>query len=204
MDATFISRLQERLKEPLPGREAQLKMAPSFRPNGMPSSTSVKAGVLILLYPNPELHFVLMKRPAYLGVHSAQISLPGGKYEVSDKSLIETAVRETFEEVGVLPETITVLGTLSPLYIPISQTEVYPAVAFMTKKPVFSIDKNEVAYLIETPVSGLLNVQNKKTKPYDSGGFSGIIPYFDIQGHVVWGATAMILNEFAEVVESII
>jgi NTP pyrophosphohydrolases including oxidative damage repair enzymes len=204
MDSSFISKLQQRLTEPLPGKDAQLKMAPSFRPDGDSSAKSVKAGVLILLYPNPDLYFVLMKRPEYQGVHSGQISLPGGKFEVSDASLIETAVRETYEEVGVQPETISVLGTLSPLYIPVSETEVYPAVAYIDRKPVFKVDTNEVAYLIETPVHELLQTQNRKTRPYDSGRFSGIIPYFDIQGNVVWGATAMILSEFSEIIESII
>lgn len=205
MDIEIIEKLKQRLAEPLPGKDAQLKMAPSFRPEGQATAHTVQAGVLILLYPNPsELYLVLMKRTEYPGVHSAQISLPGGKFEPKDQSLVDTAVRETHEEIGISPEKITVLGRLTPLYIPVSETEVYPAVAYMSTKPVFQIEPDEVDYLIEEPIAHLLKPEIVCSKPYKDQKYGGNIPYFDIQGNHVWGATAMILSEFTEVLKSVI
>ena len=205
MNSVTISRLKQRLTEPLPGRDAQLKMAPSFRLVGSAFEHGTKAGVLILLYPNPsELHLVLMKRTEYPGVHSAQISFPGGKFDLGDKNLIETAIREIHEEIGISSEFIEVLGTLTPLYIPVSEIEVFPAIAFASQKQLFKIAPYEVDYLIEVPVDHLLNANVVKIKPYFDKKFSGTIPYFDIQGNHVWGATAMILSEFIEVLKSTI
>ena len=205
MNSEIIETLKQRLSEPLPGRNAQLKMAPSFRPESQMSDHTVKAGVLILLYPNPvELHLVLMKRTEYPGVHSAQISLPGGKFEQEDQSLVDTAVRETYEEIGISPDTITILGKLTPLYIPASETEVFPTVAFTPKKQTFRIAPDEVDYLIEVPVVNFLNPEIVNTKPFKDHRYSGIVPYYNFQGNQVWGATAMILSEFAEVLKSTI
>jgi 8-oxo-dGTP pyrophosphatase MutT (NUDIX family) len=204
MEDTIIRKLKQRLIAPLPGRTAQFKMAPSHRPDVIKPENAIKAGVLILLYPNPiDLHIVLMKRTEYPGVHSAQISFPGGKYELTDKSLVNTAIREAKEEIGVAPELITVLGALTPLYIPVSEIEVHPVVAYAPHKLSFTINKVEVDYLIEVSVEKLLHFNAIYTKSYSSDKYSGTIPYYDIQGNHVWGATAMIMSEFIEVLNSI-
>ena len=205
MNAAFISRLKQRLTEPLAGRNAQLKMAPSFRPDLQETENTAKAGVLLLLYPNPiELYLVFIKRTEYPGVHSAQISFPGGKFERSDNDLIHTAIRETQEEIGVDPSDIDILGKLSPLYIPVSEMKVYPTVAFTPQQPTFKIAPDEVDYIIEEPLDNLLKSNITKTKPYDDHRYTGTIPYYDIQGNHVWGATAMILSEFMEAIKSAI
>src|SRR6266498_899768 len=202
MHEPFIIRLKQRLTQPLPGRTAQLLMAPSFRPDLASLASTIKAGVLILLYPDPEkLSLVLMKRNTYPGIHSAQISFPGGKSDPVDKNLIETALREANEETGVDIDTVEVVGTLTPLYIPVSGFEVYPTVAFVPGKPTFIPDATEVDYLIEEPIENLLQPGIIRTKPYRSDKYTGTIPYYDIQGEEVWGATAMILSEFIEVLK---
>jgi len=205
LDTAIISKLKLKLAEPLPGRTAQLRMAPTFRPDIYKTEHSLKAGVLILLFPKPvELYTVFMKRPKYEGVHSDQISFPGGKFEKFDQSLTDTAIRETNEEIGVPAKNIQVIGTLSPLFIPVSEIEVFPTVGFCSLKPVFKIDPSEVDYLIEESLDNLLNPEIKRIKPYSGEKFTGQIPYYDVKGNHVWGATAMILSEFLEIIHSVL
>ena len=193
------------MAQPLPGRPAQLKMAPSFRPETEPKDPYAKAGVMILLYPNQsDLSLVLIKRPEYEGVHSAQISFPGGKFEQSDPDLIFTALRETEEEVGVPSANIDFLGTLTSLYIPVSEIEVFPSVGYAIQKPSFKIDPAEVDYLIEVSLKDLMNPAILHSKKFSNIKYQGEIPYYDVQDNHVWGATAMILSEFMEIVQTLI
>jgi 8-oxo-dGTP pyrophosphatase MutT (NUDIX family) len=202
MTEKVISEIKQRLREPLPGKSAQFQMAPSFRLSITKKNVSAQAGVMLLLYPNPtQLHLVLIKRTEYPGTHSGQISFPGGKFEHTDQNFIETALRETEEEIGVKMSDIEILGQLTPLYIPASEFEVYPAVGFTKSRPLFRIDKNEVQYLIETDLDFLLNPSTKAIKPYIVEAYQGDVPYFNIEGNEVWGATAMILNEFLEIIK---
>lgn len=202
MTEIIIPQLKYRLTQPLPGKDAQLKMAPSFRPDLSPKDSDTKAGVLLLLYPNiNELCLVLIKRPVYQGIHSGQISFPGGKFEPSDRSLVETALRETQEETGLSHDLIEIIGQLTPLYIPVSEIEVYPIVGFISARPIFHPDPHEVESLIEAPLSSLLAPASKEAKPFKNEKYNGIIPYFNVQNYHVWGATAMILNEFLEIIK---
>jgi 8-oxo-dGTP pyrophosphatase MutT (NUDIX family) len=197
-----ITKLIKDLTQPLPGRSAQFQMAPSFRHHFPDKTSPTQAGVLLLLYPNPiELHLVLIKRAEYLGTHSGQISFPGGKFESADFNIQNTALREAEEEIGIAGIDVKVLGQLTPLYIPVSEFEVFPVVGFVPRKPSFILDKNEVQYIIEVEVNFLLNPLNKAIKPFSNDKYKGDIPYFNIQGNEVWGATAMILNEFLEIVK---
>ncbi|NEQ50703.1 MAG: CoA pyrophosphatase [Leptolyngbya sp. SIO3F4] len=194
--------LRTRLTEPLPEETEQLRMAPYNRtarnlalrvnPNPKPSA------VLVLIYPHgTEAHTVLMLRNKYPGVHSGQVSFPGGRQEITDPDLRFTALRETEEEMGVPVQSVEVLGSLSPVYIPPSGFLVTPYVGTVLEAPHFRPDDREVHTLIETPLSLLLRDDIIKSKPIKVGS-SGIrirAPYFDVHGHVVWGATAMILSE---------
>jgi 8-oxo-dGTP pyrophosphatase MutT (NUDIX family) len=197
----WIATLKKELKKPLPGTAAQMLMAPSLRrPANVPIPMR-NSGVLLLLYPvNDRLFTVFMKRTEYGGPHSGQISFPGGKFEDGDRSLVETALRESREEIGISPDTIEVLGTLSPLHIPISNFRILPVVGFMPEKPVFTTDSHEVDYLIETALEVLLKPEIVKTKTMMFGDLSFEVPYYDIDGNHLWGATAMMLSEFLEVV----
>ena len=201
--------LDKRLKQPLPGLEAQLIMASRKRlnfkfPSGIMSSAR-PSGVLLLLYPNNgEICFILMRRPDYTGVHSGQISLPGGKFEPGDRDLIATAVREAKEEVGIKPSTVKIIGTLTPLYIPPSNYIVTPAVGWAEQRPVFKADPREVDEMIEVKLADFLDdrhVQSKRIKLFM--GISANFPCFYIDGNVIWGATAMMLSEFRVILKEI-
>jgi 8-oxo-dGTP pyrophosphatase MutT (NUDIX family) len=191
---------------PLPGMVGQIIMAPS--PPTSKINRWVKpddcreAAVALLLYPHttngriPELHITLIRRPKYPGVHSGQISFPGGRREKGE-TLETTALRETAEEVGVLPETLEIIGHLSSLYTPPSNFCIYPFAAFSSSRPSFQIDPREVAELIEVPLSLFFNpaICKEETWYFENYG-ERKIPFFDVFGHKVWGATAMMLSEF--------
>lgn len=178
---------------------AQLRMAPRPRPVRAPAKPGQprQAGVLLLLYPDAagDLTFVLMQRPEYPGVHSGQISLPGGKRE-GDESFAQTALRETCEELGVC-EGIDLLGPLEMLYIPPSDFEVYPVVGYSAERPGWSPDPTEVAAVIETPLATLLDdsIKGQEEVFRPDVNMTLTIFYYLIQGHKVWGATAAILSE---------
>ncbi|MCX6265850.1 MAG: CoA pyrophosphatase [Bacteroidetes bacterium] len=161
-----------------------------------------QSSVLILLYPlDGTIGFVLMLRPEYRGVHSGQISLPGGKYEDTDESLIYTALRESQEEVGIDPAQVQIIGQLTEMYIPPSNFLVTPVIGYQSSQPHFKADPKEVAKIIEIKLDDLMdkgNMQMKKMKL--SVGFSLEVPSYFIDGNIIWGATAMILSELREIV----
>jgi 8-oxo-dGTP pyrophosphatase MutT (NUDIX family) len=202
---TVIGFLSERLTGPLPGRSAQLKMSSQKRLRELMRFSSPEnarqSSVLVLLYPYREsTGLVLMQRPDYRGVHGGQISLPGGKREDTDESLIYTALREAREEIGVESARIQILGQLTEMYIPPSNFLVTPVVGFQHQRPVFTPDAKEVAGIIEITLDDLLNPQNlKHTKMKLSIGLTMEVPTFTIENAVIWGATAMMLNELKEI-----
>lgn len=205
----FIENLKQELKEELPGVEAQLQMAPLYediKKRYTQSLKPVKSGsVLLLLYKQEDkILLPLMLRPNYDGVHSGQISFPGGKKEEGDKDLIDTALRETREEIGIDEKEVTVLGSLTELFIPASNFTVLPVVGYAKKRPVFLADPYEVVEIIETNVFDLLDevpIKLKKINLYNNLEITA--PYYDVQGHVVWGATAMMLSEFLQIIKKI-
>ena len=209
-DEELLSKLERRLQEPLPGLDAQMKMASISRltkvKNWRVPDDARKSAVLVLLYPGSGglIHLPLQVRNAYPGVHSRQIGLPGGGVEPEDESYEGTALRETEEEVGVPRARVEVLGRLTQLYIPPSNYLVQPIVGKINFRPDFNPDPSEVAELIETPLDAFLddaNVGMGKVNP--SGGATYEVPCFNIQGKVVWGATAMMMSEFREVLQGL-
>jgi len=194
--------LREELKKDLPGHEAQYKMAPGLRMRFKPTSTFKKAAVLILLYPYKEsLYTVFIKRTNYPGIHGGQISLPGGKMEENDPDVTFTALRETEEEIGINRQTVEILGFLSPLFIPVSNMQVSPMIGYTTEKPVFRPQPDEVAELIETPVEEFLKPGIVQDKIKIIRLTRAIVPFYNINGHHIWGATAMIISEFTELLQ---
>ena len=196
----FIDNLKTNLQKPLPGEEVQFEMAHVKREKLADLFADYKnyrpSAVLILLYPNEQqTSILLIERMTYDGHHSGQIALPGGKAELSDVDLQATALREFFEETGsdIIP---TVIGKLTPIYIPVSKFMVQPFVAYVTQKPNFTISEMEVSQLIEWSIDDLLNPNIiKETTIEPTPGLKLKTPYFDVQGKVLWGATAMMLNE---------
>jgi len=202
----FINILTAEILKGLPGTEIQWQMASSDRmirdfPRS-PGNDARVAAVLILLYPhNGSVFTVLMQRHDYKGVHGGQISLPGGKMEPQDKDIIQTALREAYEETGVDPEKVNVIGTLTPLYIPVSNMIVTPVVGWAEEKPVFTHQQEEVVFLFDTDIKKLLEPDIVKTKQMEIRGEMMGVRYFDYEGHVIWGATAMILHELLTIIK---
>ena len=207
LDSGIIERLAARLKQTLPGENAQLLMGSNRRLSEFrltsPNENTRLSSVMILLFPhNGELYSVFIKRNEYKGVHGGHISLPGGKFESFDNTAKNTALRETYEEIGVRQDEILVLGELTKIFIPPSNFIVYPFLGFINYKPIFIPQIKEVAEIFDYPVKILLDrntIKNKEFLTFD--GLKFIAPYYDIANQVVWGATAMILSEFAEILK---
>lgn len=196
----FATQLRKELLKGLPGTDAQWQMASSDRflknyPR-LPGKDARVAAVLILLYPhNGSICTVLMQRPDYDGVHGGQISFPGGKQESDDGDVIQTALREAYEETGVDAKKVSVIGTLTPLFIPVSNMIVTPVAGWLNEEPLYSIKSDEVVFLFEVDLKKLLDPSIVKLKPFKIRGETFEIKYFDYQGNTIWGATAMILHE---------
>lgn len=157
-----------------------------------------QGAVLLLLYRREDrLHFVLTRRRDDLAAHAGQISLPGGRRE-DGEPLKKTALREAHEEIGVEPRAITILGRLATLYIAPSDFEVVPYVGWHQQTPSFVPQYSEVAEIIETPLQSILDERVRRQEVWERQGDAIFVPYFQIGAHKVWGATAMMLSEFAE------
>lgn len=206
----LTARLSERMISPLPGLPAQLKMAGGLRKKAASSykwdESKVRVGaVLIAIYPdNGVLRTVLMKRPDYDGTHSGQVSFPGGKLEDFDSGIVEAALREAEEEVNIKPNDVQVIGQLTELYIAPSNFLVHPVLGILKSKPDFIPDLREVES-IHTPELSYLFRQDiiAEKEIMLSAGFKFKTPYIKVDGHTVWGATAMMIAELREVFENI-
>jgi len=196
----FAIRLKNEILKGLPGTDIQWQMASSDRfvrnfPRS-PGKDARTAAVLILLYPeNDSIHTIFMQRPDYKGVHGGQISFPGGKKEPEDENIINTALREASEETGVDPLKVTIIGTLTPLFIPVSNMLVTPVLGWMNEKPSFQYKSEEVVFLIDADLKKLLDPSIVKTKPFEIRGEMIEVRYYDYEANMIWGATAMILHE---------
>ncbi len=205
--ATFIRHLENNLRRPLPGSEAQWKMAHLTRQMYREAPpTARNAGVLATFFPrNGEWHIVLIERPANdKDRHGGQISFPGGKHEPGDESLLQTALREAEEEVGIGRESVRVLGYLTKLYIPVSNFMVHPFVGVLEEEPEFRLQASEVKTLLTAPFAHFQNPDNFRTTDIRVTPHISLksVPCFDLHGRVLWGATAMILSELLEVAGS--
>lgn len=193
-----IAEIRERLDGPLPGAEAHARMGtrPRVRPQPEPSGPPREGAVLILLYPRDgALWLPLIRRSEHLLHHSGQIALPGGQREPHDDGLWETALREAAEEVGIAPHAVERLGTLSPLYIPVSHFCLQPYVGYAAQRPAFRLDPFEVAALIELPLAVIGDRSHRREETWELHGVPVRVPYISYGDEIIWGATAMILSE---------
>ena len=202
--SSLTDRLTERLEQPLPGHEAHLAMAPRYPARRADLSVDERdcrtAGVLILLLPQEDdPAVVLTVRREHLPDHAGQISFPGGQRE-GDESLLDAALREAEEEVALPPASVRVLGRLTPLYIPPSNFCVHPFVGRTEVTPELHPTDEEVEQVLRVPLAHLLDPATHSTETRRLGGTDVEVPYYDVAGHMVWGATAMMLAEFLAVV----
>ncbi len=190
-------KLVQLLQGKLPGKEAHELMSPRVGLDFVRTGECREAAIMLLLYPDRHvLRLVLIKRNEYRGPHSGQVSFPGGMREAHDAVHQDTALRETEEETGVPASEIEVLGALTPLHIPVSNTCVYPFVGWINSTPDFRPDNKEVQYLICPDIRALADPLNRKRGSFNRNGNSISTPYIDIDGEMIWGATAMMLSEF--------
>jgi 8-oxo-dGTP pyrophosphatase MutT (NUDIX family) len=206
MNLSFFHKLKEHLQSDLPGLYAQNKMSPSVRFTGkIPPSNKLtrESSVLILLYPKDnEIFIPFIQRPTYNGVHSGQVSLPGGKQEPTDSNLLQTALRETNEEIGINIEDINIIGKLSHIHIPNSNFNVWPYVGYTTITPIFFPDPIEVKSIIEAPLHKLLKPTTIEFFERKINGHTIKAPYFNINNYQIWGATAMIVSELIDIIQN--
>ena len=193
----------------LTGLKAHLLMAPEMRrqlnQEKIEKNNPKEASVLALFYPDAynETRFLLTQRASYNGTHSAQISFPGGKREIHDKDERSTAIRETYEEVGVVMGNIKILKEFTKAYIPPSNFLVSPFMGYVENTPTFEPNE-EVDTIIEVKLSDLLNDNSVTIKNMSTSYMNNIdVPCFKLNNYIVWGATAMILNEIKSVLKTL-
>mgnify|MGYP001083201658 FL=1 len=195
----LVKLLEERLKEPLPGTSAHLitKVQSKIEFNFPESSKDAKkASVLILLFPDSNnIHFFLTQRTLSVEHHKGQISLPGGTCEKNEKT-INTALRETEEEIGVDKNEVEIIGELTPFFTPTSGFIVHPFIGWCNRRPKTNKQTDEVHTLFSASLSQLLNDQILELENWNLRGYETKVPFYNFDGHKVWGVTAAILSEF--------
>jgi 8-oxo-dGTP pyrophosphatase MutT (NUDIX family) len=201
--SVLLDRLSTRLTGPLPGHEAHRTMAPRFSARRDALSVADRdcreAGVLALLLPADEAPvLVLTVRRDELPDHGGQISFPGGQREGAE-TLDDTALREAEEEIGLPRSSVRLLGALTPLYIPPSNFCVQAYVGAATEALSLRPTDREVQRILQAPLDRLLAPDARVVEPWTLHGQEVDVPYYDINGHVVWGATAMMLAELLAV-----
>lgn len=202
-----IAFLGERLQHDLPGLDAHLNMAPASRVT--PEALSIegkicrKAAVLAVLFPMADATGVILtKRKQTLSKHPGQISFPGGKHE-QHESLTQTALRETHEEIGLFANDISLLGSLSPLYINVSNFCVYPFVGALKETPLsLTPQDSEVERILKVPLQHLADPALQRRENWVLNGAETTIPYYAYEGETIWGATAMMLAELLSLFNS--
>lgn len=196
----------------MPGESAHHKLAPLFRLQELEKLQKPKieprhAAVMAVFYPDPQhqVHFVLILRPTYRGVHSNQVAFPGGRVEKEDRDLAHTALRETEEEVGIPQEDVEVLKEMTPIYIGPSNFWVRPYIGILGYTPELVPQPEEVESIIEVDLEDFLSDTSMTIQRLNTSYSKSIeVPAFLLSGHVVWGATAMMLNEMKDILKEVL
>ncbi len=205
----IAQRIANALKEPLPGFEAHKEMMPYKRISATEAKQTLtprQSAVMVILFPvEDDINVLLIQRTVTGGTHSGQIAFPGGKMDPEDKDLLDTAIRETWEEIGIPEEKITILGALSDVYIPPSNFLAQPYIGWMSRFPDLTLQPTEVQQVLTISLKQLFLPENRSRKEMHIPTFNVTIdvPYYDLNGHTVWGATALMLNEFRWIYEKL-
>lgn len=209
MQADFFEKLKEEVNKGLPGWDAQRRMIVPGRAQSRYTPLGVikprESGVLIWLYPKEDKIYMRLIVRAEFGVHSGQVAFPGGSAEENDNGFWNTALREAHEEIGLSPDKIIRLGSLTPLYIPPSNFWVHPYIGMSEKPETAIISKAEVQKYFDVDIMLLLDPGLKGKKQVTvSSGAEMTVPIYTLGGYVVWGATAMMLSELEELIRRVI
>ena len=214
---TLIERLQQRLKEELPGIKSWDRMAVKSKKGESIESESLqkysdwiteeklsamkKAAVLIALFQREDgWYFPLIRRPMHEKNHPGQIALPGGAIE-KNETLEKTALREAFEEVGIIPSKVEIIGKLTPLPVPVSNYVISPFVGIIEIEPEWKINKDEVEELIILKLDDLINADKGYSEDWNLRGNQVNVPIFKLMDKTIWGATATVLCEFLDLIK---
>lgn len=208
----FINRSPNLKKISLPGEKAHYKLAPLLRLKELEDidveqKDSKQAAVMAVFYPDHQgkVCFVLILRKTYQGVHSNQVAFPGGRAEKGDRDLAHTALRETEEEVGIPQEEIRVIREMTQIYIPPSNFWVNPFLGVMQSTPRLIPQEDEVEDILEVDLDDFLSDSCLTTQTLSTSYAKNVeVPAFLLNGHVVWGATAMMLSEMKEVLKQVL
>jgi len=209
MSKKIKNKLKERLTLQLPGWATQKIMSPFKTERYLDlNKAGKKAAVLALLYPDnsDKLHLIFIKRSSNNphDKHGGQISFPGGQQEAQDKDFEATALRETFEEVGVKSSKIEILGQLTPIYVYVSDFFVQPFLGITHQKPEFILQASEVDHIIVESIDYLKSDASNATTDYNiRDGIMKNMPYYKVDNHILWGATAMITAEIIQIFNEI-
>jgi 8-oxo-dGTP pyrophosphatase MutT (NUDIX family) len=193
--------LRRRLQQPLPGAAAHERMFPGIKemPRVVPDDAMPSAVMVLLFEKNEEWRLLAIHRTEDGRAHSGQVSFPGGRYELTDDNLQVTALRETYEEVGILSDNIDILGALSPVYIVVSNFMVYPFVGLLKETASYSLSVNEVKQVLEVSLKELFAgealIQTDVTSPAVPGVIRKVNAFRLPDGTIIWGATAMMIAE---------
>lgn len=218
MNFKDLKRIIPKLKlSNLNSKTSQIKLAPSFRKefiklNSNKLLNSKKAAVIAALYEDDnKVRLILILRNTYNGVHSNQIGFPGGRVEDYDKTLFDTAIRETYEEIGVMVQKNELIRELHEIYIPPSNFNVYPFLVILNHPPSFVKDDKEVKEVITIDLESLLNCKITQTQIPIPEKLNELniqndveVPAFKLAGYNVWGATAMMLSEIRDLINDVI
>lgn len=206
----FVQLTPKIAKVSLPATESHLKMSPVERRLQLLNhdynlEVARDAAVMMLIYPRQETAMIaLIVRNEYKGVHSSQVAFPGGKVE-KDESILSAALRETYEEIGVKPEEIKIVCSFSNVFIPPSNFNVFPFLGFCSTEPKFKPDPREVSSMALFPLNEILDDKNVAThRVVATYSTDVIVPVFQIEKTIIWGATAMMMQELKDVLKSII
>lgn len=201
------TRLKEALSSELPGERVHRLMLPRGRElyPGADNSGVVQSSVLILLFPHKgTINTCLIRRPMNMRNHGGQYAFPGGRYEAGDKDLFETALRESFEEIGTDRNRLEIIGGLTPLYIQVSNFIINPVIAWSETMPDFKIDNQEVDELFVIPVGKFSNHTSTQIREVSTIYGTFEVPGYYIDQLFIWGATAMIIAEFNEIFKKLL
>ena len=197
----LLDLLGNKLKEPLPNKEALAMIFPDIKslPSQLPDDAKLSAVMLLLYQKTEEWHLLAIKRTEDGNAHSGQIGFPGGRYEPNDTDLLATALRETFEELGILQERVKPIGALSPVYISVSNFNVFPFIGFVDSVEQLRISEQEVQAIIQIPLSALLSpnakVEAEVISPIQPNLKRKVNAYQLPDNSIIWGATALMIAE---------